>query len=537
MPRFFTSDGPPPSSRIRRTAAALLLGTALVGLPAAGAYFVPWHEATAETTTTAAPVTAPAVPMMNAPATFSGIVKAVAPAVVNVAVTMSADAAMDEDQGQGPQQQMPQFPPGSPFGDLFKHFFQGPNGGMGEGGPQGQGSGPIHALGSGFIVDPSGYIVTNNHVIDHATEITVTVEDGTQYTATLVGHDPKTDLALLKIDAGHDLPYVSFGDSDKAEVGDWVVAVGNPFGLGGSVTSGIVSARGRNLQSGPFDDFMQIDAAINRGNSGGPTFNLAGEVIGINTAIFSPSGGSVGIGFAIPSNLAKDVIQQLRDTGMVARGWIGVQIQGVTPDMAEALGIEATDGGAIVAGVMDGGPAATAGLQQGDVILSFNGEKIEHLQTLPRVVAATKAGDTVPVDVLRGGEHETVQVTVGPMPDEEQVASADPSKPAMQSENDSVEQELGLAVSPLSPEVRKQFGIVEEVTGVLVTGVREDSPARDTGVGPGDIIVRIGSDAVRTVADVAKGIEEARTDQRSAVMLLVNRQGDEHFVAVKLKDA
>jgi serine protease Do len=531
MPRFFTSDGPPPSSRIRRTAAALLLGTALVGLPAAGAYLVPWHDAAAETT---APVTVPAVPMMNAPATFSGIVKAVAPAVVNVAVTMSADVAMDQEEGQGPQQQMPQFPPGSPFGDMFKHFFEGPNGQGGQGMPE---SGPVHALGSGFIIDPSGYIVTNNHVIDHATEITVTVEDGTQYTATLVGHDAKTDLALLKIDAGHDLPYVSFGDSDTAEVGDWVVAVGNPFGLGGSVTSGIVSARGRNLQSGPFDDFLQIDAAINRGNSGGPTFNLEGQVIGINTAIFSPSGGSVGIGFAIPSNLAKDVIQQLRDTGMVARGWIGVQIQGVTPDMAEALGIQSTDGGAIVAGVMDGGPAAAAGLQQGDVILSFNGEKIEHLQSLPRVVAATKAGDTVPVEVLRGGEHETVQVTVGPMPDEEQVASADPGKPAMQSENDSVEQELGLAVAPLSPEVRKQFGIVEDVTGVLVTGVREDSPARDTGVGPGDIIVRIGSDEVHTVADVAKGIEQARTDQRNAVMLLVNRQGDERFVAVKLKDA
>jgi serine protease Do len=475
--------------------------------------------------------------MMNAPATFSGIVKAVAPAVVNVAVTMSADVAMDEEQGQGPQQQMPQFPPGSPFGDLFKHFFEGPNGPGGPGGPGTPESGPVHALGSGFIVDPSGYIVTNNHVIDHATEITVTTEDGTQYPATLVGHDSKTDLALLKVDAGHDLPYVSFGDSDKAEVGDWVVAVGNPFGLGGSVTSGIVSARGRNLQSGPFDDFLQIDAAINRGNSGGPTFNLAGEVIGINTAIFSPSGGSVGIGFAIPSNLAKDVIQQLRDTGTVARGWIGVQIQGVTPDMAEALGIQATDGGAIVAGVMDGGPAASAGLQQGDVILSFNGEKIEHLQSLPRIVAGTKAGDTVPVEVLRGGEHETVQVTVGAMPDEEQVASADPNKPAMQSENDSVEQELGLAVAPLSPEVRKQFGIVEDVTGVLVTGVREDSPARDTGVGPGDIIVRIGSDEVRTVADVVKGIEQAKTDQRNAVMLLVNRQGDERFVAVKLKDA
>ena len=279
------------------------------------------------------------------------------------------------------------------------------------------------ALGSGFIVDPSGYVVTNSHVIGDAGKVEVTLQDNSKYTAKIVGRDPKTDIAVLKIKADKPLPYVTFGDSSAAQVGDWVMAVGNPFGLGGTVTTGIISARGRDIHSGPFDDFLQIDAPINRGNSGGPTFNLEGQVIGINTAIYSPNGGSVGIGFAVPSNVAKTVVAQLEEHGKVSRGWLGVQIQEVTPAIAASLGLHGEQG-ALVAVVTPDSPGAKAGLKQGDVILSFNGNEVDHLRDLPRLVAATAPDTNATMTVWRNGQTVQLQATVGELANNEQVASA-----------------------------------------------------------------------------------------------------------------
>ena len=360
----------------------------------------------------AAPV--PPATAHPAPDSFADLAQSLLPAVVNVSSSMAAKASADAPE-------MPVFPPGSPFEQFFKDFMNrhhGGNGGNGGGGDDngdngdddpGQGpdmapdqpSGHPHrmqSLGSGFIIDPEGYVVTNNHVIEGADEITVTLQDNTTLKATLVGHDDRTDLALLKVQSDKPLPAVKFGDSDAARVGDWVLAIGNPFGLGGSVTAGIVSARGRDIQQGPYDDFIQTDAAINKGNSGGPLFNMAGDVIGINTAILSPSGGSIGLGFAIPSGEARVVVDQLRQYHRARRGWLGVRIQQVTPDIAETLGLHGSDG-ALVAGVNTGGPADRAHLQNGDVILTFNGQKLHEMRTLPRVVAET------PIDRLGAGGY------------------------------------------------------------------------------------------------------------------------------------
>ena len=327
------------------------------------------------------------------PETFADLAAKVTPAVVNISSTHH-EAAGPSDQAEPFD-----FPPGSPFEQFFKHFRE----------QQGHGSGgqDMTALGSGFIIDSAGYIVTNNHVIDGASEIHVTLSSGKDYPAKLIGADKKTDLALLKVDAGSALPFVGWGNSDAARVGDWVLAVGNPFGLGGTVTTGIISARSRDIHSGPFDDFLQIDASINRGNSGGPTFNLDGEVIGINSAIASPNGGSVGIGFAVPSNMAKPVIEALRERGRVDRGWIGVAIQEVTPEIAQSLGLGQPTG-ALIASVQADGPAAAARLQQGDVILTFDGQTVAETRELPRIVAATPAGKRVEVVVWREGERKSL---------------------------------------------------------------------------------------------------------------------------------
>ncbi|HKO06722.1 MAG TPA: Do family serine endopeptidase, partial [Alphaproteobacteria bacterium] len=327
----------------------------------------------------------------EAPTSFAPLVKEVAPAVVNVSTTQKVSG--------GPMMDLPfqDLPEDSPFRQFFKHYFNGPGQGQGESHPMLQ-----HSLGSGFVIDPSGYVVTNNHVVGSATEINVKLSDGTTYNAKLVGRDERTDLALLKITADHALPAVAWGDSDKAQVGDWVMAVGNPFGLGGTVTAGIVSARGRDLHEGPYDSFIQTDAAINRGNSGGPMFNMDGQVIGINSAIYSPNGGSVGIGFAIPSALAKPVVEQLKEHGSVERGWLGVQIQEVTPDVAESLGLKAP-AGALVAKVTKDSPSEAAGLRQGDVITRFNGKDIKELRDLTRSVADTRPGTNAPITIWRDG--------------------------------------------------------------------------------------------------------------------------------------
>ena len=489
-------------------AAALLATTALTGSVLA------WHSSQAAPPVTAELAQAP-VPQTGV-MSFAPIVERVAPAVVNVSTTQLADRS-EEDDSSTP---FGDVPPDSPMGQMLRRFFGNPGQFRQQRAPQAK----VHALGSGFIIDPAGYVVTNNHVVGKATDITITLNDGQQLKGKLVGRDAKTDLALVKVDAGKPLPYVKFGDSGASKPGDWVVAVGNPFGLGGSVTAGIVSARGRDIGSGPYDDFLQIDAPINRGNSGGPSFNLAGDVIGINTAIYSPSGGSVGIGFAIPSSLAKPILDQLREHGRVDRGWIGVKIQEVTPEIADGLGLKSPKG-ALVAGVDPNGPADKAGIKQGDVILGFNGTEIDNLHGLPRVVAAAPAGEQADVSVWRDGHEQKLSLQVGRQKDEQQ-ASAQPA-----ANGDAT---LGMRLSSLNQQTRERLNIPRQVKGVVVIDVREDGPAADAGISSGDIITRVGSTAVSSPDQVASSIREAQKSGRKAVTLLVNRGGEERFVAVPI---
>lgn len=385
--------------RLRRSVRVAAVSAVALGVVIGGCSVVTPGVVRAETNTPASAA--------SMPGSFADLVQRVKPAVVNIATTEKVDGRSE----MAPDMPGMPFPPDSPMGEFFRRFF-GPGATMGQSRPR-----EVHALGSGFIIDPDGYVVTNNHVIDGADEITVILEGGDRLEAKVVGRDAKTDLALLKIDADEPLPYVSFGDSDAARVGDWVVAVGNPFGLGGSVTAGIISARGRDIHAGPFDDFLQVDAPINRGNSGGPLFSTSGEVIGINTAIYSPNGGNVGIGFATPSSLARTVIAQLREKGSVERGWLGVTIQSVTDDIADSLGLDEAEG-ALVSKVLPDSPAASAGLQQGDVILALNGQRITRFKTLPRLVAEAKTGKPATVTVWRDGREKDVTVTIGRMPED-----------------------------------------------------------------------------------------------------------------------
>ena len=461
------------------------------------------------------------------PETFADLAAKVTPAVVNISSTQHISGGDMAGQGDQGDQGMPfDFPPGSPFGQFFKQFRD----------HKLQRGEDVKALGSGFIVDPAGYIVTNNHVIDHASDIHVTLSDGKDLTAKLIGTDTKTDLALLKVDYAKPLPFVSFGDSDASRVGDWVLAVGNPFGLGGTVTTGIISARGRDLHDGPFDDFLQIDASINKGNSGGPTFNLAGDVIGVNTAIASPNGGSVGIGFAIPSNLAKQVVADLRKNGRVERGWIGVGIQTVTPEIASSLGL-GDPTGSLVASVQPKGPAAAGGIQQGDVILSFDGQTVHETRELPRIVAETPAGKTVNVDVWRDGARKTISLTVAQMKDEKQVASADGNSGSDQSPAGVANQVLGVQLATLTSDMRQQLGLADDVKGVVVTDVDQQGAAAQQGLRQGDVIEEVGRKPVVNPAEVDQIVQHAVESKKPAVLLLVNRQGNEVFLAVKVGKA
>ncbi|MDY0881807.1 DegQ family serine endoprotease [Dongia soli] len=458
-----------------------------------------------------------------APDSFADLAAKVTPAVVNI----SSSHKIAEAEGQ---QAMPfEFPKGSPFDDLFRPFMDQQR--------QHHPNRKVMSLGSGFIIDASGYVVTNNHVIDDASDIEVTTTDGKQYPAKLVGTDPKTDLAVLKIDAKQSLPFVTFGDSDKERVGDWVMAVGNPFGLGGTVTAGIVSARGRDINEGPFDDFLQIDAAINQGNSGGPTFSTNGEVIGINTAIASPNGGSVGIGFAIPSNMAKPVIEALREHGSVERGWLGVQIQKVTPDLAKAMGLQETQG-ALVAGVQPEGPAAKV-LKPGDVVVSYNGQTVEDMRDLPRLVANTRPETKVELTVWRNHEMQRVSVVIGKLKAEEKVASTDEDN----GDNQAADQggvavaSLGASFAPVNADTRREFNLDDNAKGVVVTDIDEDSPLAAQGVSTGDIIERIGDHEVSKPEQLRQMTKEAKANRQDVVMMLVNHRGQELFIAVKLADA
>ncbi len=469
----------------------------------------------------------PAAFARSAPESFADLAEQVVPAVVTVKIVQKAAPRSSTFEGE---RQMP-FPPGSPYRDFFERFFdrdefQGQRPRM----PQA----PTTGVGSGFILDTDGTIVTNNHVVAGAKEIEVTLKDGQAFEAELIGRDEKTDLAILKIESEDPLPSVDFGDSDKVRVGDWVMAVGNPFGLGGTVTAGIVSARGRDLAGGTLIDFLQIDAAINRGNSGGPAFNSNGEVVGINTAIFSPNGGNVGIGFAIPSNLAKQVVAQLREHGTVERGWLGVRIQPVTPEMAEALSLDEPRG-ALVASIEEDSPAAEAGLEAGDVILGWDGRDVERFKDLSRLVAATRAGDEVKVEVWRKEKARTLSVTTGKMPSTQRMAALDkPSKKASGSE------ELpgtGLTVADLTPDLRERFGIDEELTGVLITGVEDFSAAAEQGLRPGDVIASVSMEPVATAQETAERLQELRKAEKEFAMIMVTRQGTETFFALRLADA
>ncbi len=449
----------------------------------------------------------------SAPFSFADLVERVSPAVVTItSETTTTDG--DDDNSNIPQQ----------FKDLFNQFGQGAK-------PQ-----PHKALsaGSGFIIDKAGYLVTNNHVVDASKKITVKLPDGRSFTAKLIGTDAPTDIALLKIDSKTPLPTVEFGDDKKLRVGDWVVAVGNPFGLSNSVTAGIVSSLGRNIESSQqYTNFIQIDAPINRGNSGGPTFDLRGQVIGMNSMIFSPSGGSVGIGFAIPASLIHDVVAQLKAHGHVTRGWLGAEIQPVTPEIAASLGIKDAKG-AIVANVVPNGPAQKSGIEQGDIVTAIDGQAVEDSSDLVRKVANIPTGQVAVFSVSRNGKPAQIKVSIGTRPDDARLASNAPAGtgPAAASAN-----AAGLALSPLTAESKKTFNLADNISGgAVITKVDPDSDAADKGLQPGDVVLKIGSRTIKTPADFQSGVAEAKKGGRSSVLLLVARnQGGTAFVAIDIE--
>ncbi|MBF0270137.1 MAG: DegQ family serine endoprotease [Alphaproteobacteria bacterium] len=459
----------------------------------------------------------------GAPTSFADLAESLLPAVVNVSTTQTVSAK------GGPE--MPQFPPGSPFEEFFKDFLEKQR-------PDGARPHKATSLGSGFIIDPDGLVVTNNHVIADADEVNVILHDNSTLKAEIVGRDAKTDIALLRIKPNRPLTALKFGDSDIIRVGDWVLAIGNPFGLGGTVTAGIISARQRDINSGPYDDFLQTDAAINRGNSGGPMFNMKGEVIGINTAIYSPSGGSVGIGFAIPSTLAKPVIEDLKKFGRTKRGWLGVHIQTVNDEIADNLGIKDKDHrGALVASVTPKGPAEKAGIKGGDVILSFDGKKVTEMRRLPRIVAETPVGKSVDVVLLRQGKTQTVKVTVAELEDDESKPGKRTDKKKDKSDTGPASKkvgELGLSVSPPTAEVRQKFELAEETKGLVVTSVDPSGPAAEKGIKPGNVILEAGQTPMSQPGDLTKRVEDAKSSGAKTLLLLIDGPNGPGYVVLKL---
>ena len=477
--------------------------------------------ATQAQTPPAAPKAAAMTVMPNG---FADLAAQLLPSVVNISTTQVVKSKPGAKGGPNPD--VPQAPPGSPFEEFFKDFFDRQ--------PQDNRPRRNTSLGSGFIIDSAGLVVTNNHVIADADEVTVTLHDDTSLKAEIVGRDLKTDLAVLRVKTDKKLVAVKWGNSDKTRVGDWVVAIGNPFGLGGTVTVGILSARARDINSGPYDDFLQTDASINKGNSGGPMFNLGGEVIGINTAIFSPTGGSVGIGFAIPATQAKPVIDQLQKYGKARRGWLGVRIQQVSDEIAENLGLDKARG-AMVASVSPGGPAEKAKIEPGDVVLTFDGKEVNEMRRLPRIVAETPIEKKAPITIWRKGKELKLDVTVGEL-DETDVASAAPDstgKGGKDSGKASVDA-LGMSLAKISAELRDKFNIDGSVDGVVVTDVANDSPAAQKGLRAGDVIVEVAQETVKDPKDVADRVAKAKAAGRKSVLMLVDRQGDLRFVAIRL---
>jgi len=474
----------------------LLLSTAAVAAPARGPH---------------PPPAAAVVPVRGAPASFAELSARLLPMVVNIATTQTLKPAPNAPG-------LPNIPPGSPLADLFKDFL-----GPGRNLPR-----HVTSLGSGFIIDPTGYIVTNNHVIADAEQISVTLNDGVNLPAKLIGRDEKTDLALLKVSTKRALPAAKFADSDTAHIGDWVIAIGNPFGLGSTVTAGIVSARNRDIEAGPYDDFIQTDAPINRGNSGGPLFDMDGNVVGVNSAIYSPSGGSVGIAFSIPSNLARQVIAQLRQFGQARRGWIGVRVQQVTDELAQGFDLP-TQAGAIIAYVAPEGPAAHAGMHEGDFVTKFDGKSVSDSRALSRIVADTAINKTVPVELIRKGKKMNLRVTVLRLNEKQ----APPPKQAPAAPEPKVTM-LGLSLGMLDANGRNEFRIANNVQGVLVVDVAAESPAAEKNIRAGDVIVQVQGVPVKTPQEVTNRIAADRKAGKKVELLLVNRGGELTYFAVKL---
>src|SRR5271165_1485867 len=490
--RISTSPRPRVRPALAAALASVLVGAPLTALPASSAF------------------------AQARPTNLADLAEQVDDAVVNISATQTI-----EEKGSA----IPDLPKGTPFDEMFEEFFK--NHGVNPH-PRAQ---KAQSLGSGFVVDPSGIVITNNHVVGDANDIVVIFNDGRKLRAKVIGKDPKVDVAVLKVESDKPLKTVKFGDSDKARVGDGVMAVGNPFGLGETVTAGIISARNRNIDSGPYDDFLQTDASINKGNSGGPLFNLQGEVIGINTAILSPSGGSIGIGFATPSATVQPVITQLEQFHETRRGWLGVRIQPVDDTIAESLGL-GTARGALIAGVDDKGPAKPAGLKPGDVIIKFDGKDIKESRDLPRLVASMPVGKSVEVVIVRDGKEVTKTVTLGRLEDGEKQSEVASNEDQTQQQN-AVEKALGMEFSGLTDEARKSFKIKDSVKGVIVTSVDPGSAAAERGLRPGDIIEEVNHQAVETPGDVAKAIGGAKSDSKKPALFLVsNGEGVVRFVAI-----
>jgi serine protease Do len=447
----------------------------------------------------------------SSPFSFADLVERVSPAVVTI--TSETMTTASDDDADAPDN-LPE-----PFRDLFNQFNK----------QQPQTPHKEISAGSGFIIDKSGLIVTNNHVIDASKKITVKLPDGREFTAKLIGTDPATDIALIKIASDKPLPTVEFGDDRALRVGDWVVAVGNPFGLSNSVTAGIVSSIGRDIGAGNYNDFIQIDAPINRGNSGGPTFDLRGQVVGMNSMIFSPSGGSVGIGFAIPASTIHDVVAQLQAHGKVSRGYLGAEIQPMTPEIASALGIK-DEKGALVASVVPNGPAAKAGFQQGDIVTAIDGKPVADSRDLVQRVGAIAAGASSDFTVERQGQTKIVKVEIGARPDDK-VASNEPAQPSAMP---TAATAMGLGLAPVTPDARKTYNLADSVNGVVITKVDPSSDAADKGLAPGDVVMKVGDRMVKTPQDVQAGVAEAAKGGRKSVLLLVAGQGGSRFVAVDI---
>lgn len=486
-------------------------------------------------------LTAPvaALAQSHGPESVADLAEPLLDAVVNISTSQNV-----KTDGKGPVP--PKLPEGSPFQEFFKDYFdsQKPEGGE-----------KVNSLGSGFVIDPAGYVVTNNHVIEGADAIEVIFPNGSKLKATLVGTDTKTDLSVLKVEPKTPLKAVKFGDSRSMRIGDWVMAIGNPFGLGGSLTVGVISARGRNINAGPYDNFIQTDAAINKGNSGGPLFNMKGEVIGINTAIISPSGGSIGIGFAVPTELAQNIVQQLIEFGETRRGWLGVRVQPVTDDVAASLGMDSAKG-ALISGVAKGGPVENGPIQAGDVVLKFDGKDIHEMRDLLRIVAESPVGKDVDVVILRDGKEETVKVKLGQLQDatasaedqqsedgdggvvapEDDGGTDDQAQDQTPEVREAPQSVLGMNLVVLSNELRTEKGIAESVEGVLVASVDPGSPAEQKGMKAGDIIVEVGQDFMEVPGDVLVRVNGLKSEGRkNAHMMVADAQGNLRVVALPLE--